>query len=213
MPLIGEAKKTYMRKRYTDSRRMIVCPLCGIERFVSILQHNAGQVLCLNCSIHQPKGGRKISDLYFASLFWSMSAITESGCWKWMGGNRKEYGRIFVDGRFKSAHRVSWELSYGTIPSGLCVLHKCDNPLCVNPNHLFLGTTADNNLDMRSKGRSSYGIVFGEQNGKHKLNSEQVAQIKTYLRKGCGTSELGRQYGVSHMIINAIKRGITWVAI
>lgn len=83
-------------------------------------------------------------------------------CWPWRGSKKRGYGRIRGEGGRQSrtlfAHRVVWQLEYGPIPFGLCVLHSCDNPPCCNPGHLFLGTNDDNLRDMRSKGRGGYGI-------------------------------------------------------
>lgn len=77
-----------------------------------------------------------------------------SGCWIWLAAtNKKGYGLIQIERRFTRAHRVSWRIFRGAIPTGLAVLHRCDVRSCVNPSHLFLGTTADNNRDMVQKGR------------------------------------------------------------
>lgn len=88
-------------------------------------------------------------------LFWSRT-IPEpnSGCHFWLGAsNKRRYGFMCFDGRSQKAHRIAWLLTRGPIPQGLRVLHRCDMPECVNPDHLFLGTQADNVADMESKGR------------------------------------------------------------
>lgn len=76
-----------------------------------------------------------------------------SGCFLWLGGVSKGYGMTRFRGRHEAAHRVAWRVFIGDIPAGLFVLHRCDNPLCVNPQHLFLGTHTENVRDMIAKGR------------------------------------------------------------
>lgn len=86
--------------------------------------------------------------------FWLRAKLMESGCFEWQGTLReKGYGRLYHLGRLGDAHRVAWELTRGPIPDGLYVCHKCDNPPCVNPDHLWLGTNTDNMRDMVRKGR------------------------------------------------------------
>lgn len=88
--------------------------------------------------------------------FFSRIEYTES-CWNWKGGdNGQGYRRISVNGEIAYAHRLAWTIFRGDIPNGLCVCHHCDNPSCVRPDHLFLGTKADNNIDRIIKGRSVY---------------------------------------------------------
>jgi hypothetical protein len=87
--------------------------------------------------------------------FWDWKVVTEKGCWEWIGSKRHYgYGQVTFNGRpGRKAHRVAWELTRGKIPGDLCVLHRCDNTACINPDHLFLGTQLDNIQDMNAKGR------------------------------------------------------------
>ena len=88
--------------------------------------------------------------------FWSHKDITPTDCWVWRGGkNKSGQGCVSFCGKVEIASRVAWKLFYGSIPAELCVLHKCDNPSCINPLNLFLGTYRDNSLDMWEKGRHS----------------------------------------------------------
>lgn len=92
------------------------------------------------------------------SRFTAAIKKTDDGCWMWSVPSDR-YGTIRVDGRTVKAHRYSWELAHGAIPSGMSVLHKCDRPLCVNPDHLFLGSQRDNVRDMASKGRGWFRSI------------------------------------------------------
>lgn len=93
-----------------------------------------------------------------AERFWAKVSRTDH-CWEWVGCKRRGYGAINVGGRTHDAHRLSYAMANGPIPQGLCVMHSCDNPGCVNPGHLRLGTLADNHADMVAKGRNRSGSV------------------------------------------------------
>ena len=131
------------------------------------------------------------------------------GCWEWTGGgNTPGYGIMRLGGKPPyervQVHRFSYALHSGEgIPSGLCVLHHCDNPPCVNPVHLFLGTKKDNAEDMVRKRRSA----AGERHGMAKLDQQQVEAIF----KSAGIQQcIADQYGISRSQVSNIKRGHCW---
>jgi hypothetical protein len=86
-------------------------------------------------------------------LFARCSPVPETGCWLWAKGARNGYGALAVDGRVRDVHRLAWELVHGSVPAGMFICHRCDVPLCCNPDHLFAGTPADNAHDRDRKGR------------------------------------------------------------
>jgi|SRR3990167_10773979 len=99
--------------------------------------------------------------------FWNQFTITENGCWKWTRHTLAHgYGQVRYQGRLQQAHRVAWILSHGLIPDGLFVCHHCDNPPCIKPDHLFLGTHTDNMRDCSQKGR----FTLYRQQGKQRRN-------------------------------------------
>lgn len=133
-----------------------------------------------------------------------------NGCWIWLGQRRKEdnYGLIKIDGRLTRVHRVSYEVFKGPIPEGLFVCHHCDVPLCINPNHLFLGTLQENNLDMYKKGRNYKSS--GEKNPRSKLTEEKVKEAIRLRALGWYYRNIGELFGVSDTAIKSIFTKRTW---
>lgn len=128
-------------------------------------------------------------------------------CHVWIGGKtRKGYGSIRVNNKTHRAHRVSYEEHIGPIPEGQFVLHKCDNPSCVNPEHLFLGTNQDNINDKCLKGRQS--CLKGSRNGNAKLTEDDIKVIRSI--KGRSNSSIAREYGVTHVAIGDIVNRKRW---
>jgi hypothetical protein len=149
-----------------------------------------------------------------AHKFWTL--VNKNGpvhptlgkCWEWMGYKQNgRYGKLSCLGM--QTHRYSWTIHHGAIPEGLSVLHHCDNPKCVNPKHLFLGTQQDNLADMRSKGHQ----VRGESQGSAKLTAQQVRDIRALYRRYSheyGSAALARKYGVSPIQIWKIATRQQW---
>lgn len=132
--------------------------------------------------------------------------MEDSDCWQWIAGKSSSgYGAFKHEGKQYRAHRFSYDLHKGAIPAGLMVLHKCDNPLCVNPEHLFLGTAKDNAEDRNAKNRQS--TARGEAAATSKLKAEQVIAIRADNRKHL---EIAKEYNVSRPTITRIKKGKTW---
>ena len=132
-------------------------------------------------------------------------------CWLWAGGKTSRgYGNMSFDGgaRRAHAHRVSHELHIGPIPEGFVVCHKCDNPACVNPEHLFAGTQRDNIRDMDAKGRRVTVAKRGSENSLSKLTEAQALEIYNSPKS---QRVLAKEYGVSQRAIWKIKNHETWV--
>lgn len=128
-------------------------------------------------------------------------------CWSWMAGkDGKGYGSFFVGTANYIAPRVSWAIHHGEIPNGLGVLHTCDNPPCVNPNHLFLGTQKDNNEDRENKGRGS----FGSKHGMSILKESDIKEIRELMKNGVSQEEIAKKFKVDRTTISAVKRGLSW---
>lgn len=129
-------------------------------------------------------------------------------CWLWTAARNSDgYGQIGVEGTSKLAHRVAYVLFRGEIPEGMEVCHKCDNPACCNPDHLFLGETIDNMQDMAAKDRSTHG----ERNPHAKLTEAQVREARRLYATGLHTAtRLGRMFGVAEQTMSALLKRRTW---
>lgn len=128
-----------------------------------------------------------------------------TGCWEWTASKTSSgYGKIFVTGKLRGAHRVSYELHHGPIQDGMRVLHRCDNPACINPEHLFLGSDADNVADMISKGRQQKG----SRHYKSKLSENDVLAIRSTKNKT--NQNLAEQFGVTAATISFVRAGKIW---
>jgi len=147
--------------------------------------------------------------------FWKHVHKTED-CWEWTSRlTKKGYGRFAVSQKRLAAHRASWFLHYGPIPEGMFVCHHCDNPKCIRPDHLFLGTHRDNMRDMARKGRAIKGRKgpprWGQGNPNAKLTEADVLQIRrAYKNGGVTQCSLGTLYGVHRTAISDILIGRTW---
>jgi hypothetical protein len=144
-----------------------------------------------------------------AERFWLQVERGET-CWEWRGRRDEDgYGRTSLGGKRNcGAHRMAWLLSNGEVPLGMCVLHSCDNPGCVNPDHLFLGTIADNNHDRAVKGRSA--DMRGHRSPKAKLTREQALEIKRRRLVGETTVALAREFYIHHGTVSRIVKAQTW---
>jgi len=154
-----------------------------------------------------------------AERFWP-KVIKGDGCWSWAAStDHNGYAQMSRGGRGEGmtrASRISWELHHGPIPDGLFVLHRCDNPLCVRPDHLELGNQSKNMGDAKRRVRLSVGsahpVPRGITHWKAKLTDEQIETIRRLRGEGVGSTVLAAQFGVSRTHIKRIVRGTARVA-
>jgi hypothetical protein len=179
------------------------CAHCGaaFSKPHSSWRQWAGRKFCSDPCAREARWGDR------STRFWSMVAKGE-GCWLWTGEVlHNGYGRIYhADGHKEAAHRVAWRLVNGPIPADLSVCHHCDNPPCVRPDHLFLGTHADNMRDKVSKGRQARG----ERSGTAVLTTAQVVAIRVRHAGGDSPEQLSTEYGVAPSTIRNITSRRRW---
>lgn len=140
--------------------------------------------------------------------FWSKVAKSDD-CWQWTGPTAKEgYGQFRLpDGTRTGAHRMAYELTRGPIPENRLVMHLCDNPACVNPDHLQVGTHAENMRDRNAKGRQASGV----RHGRAKLTPESAKRIRALYARGRGTvRSLAQAHSVSPAAIYKVLKGKSW---
>ena len=191
-------------KREASERVKIWSDLCGN------VQQGCTKGIYMVLLSNTIKGGNTMINLELIERFhekWELDK--ESGCWVWTASTAgKGYGQIKIPGQRRNiyAHQLSYIIHYGEIPSGMMVCHTCDNPRCVKPSHLFLGTAKDNLQDMKLKGRH----LNGAKNAKSKLTDEQVRAIHMLSREGLSQGKLGKTFGVSQGQIFRILKGYRW---
>jgi len=194
-----------------------VCPWCKKE----YVPKRKSRKFCSNsCSA---KNTHKQRRKPIEEKLWPHLKITDSGCWEWQRAKDWDgYGALGwqrVGKLEQKAHRIAWILTFGEIPDGMLVCHKCDNPPCCNPMHLFCGTNKDNTQDCIQKGRFKAGSdsngnkARGERASKSKLTESDVHYIREHcvLRsRQCGATVMGRKFGVSKAAILAIIHRKSW---
>lgn len=182
---------------------------CGTERVVYGETIRSGSSKSCGCfkaekSAIAMKEMRLCQSGSLRDRFFSRFAKLENGCWQWRAHTDKDgYGILPGTNKNTRSHRLSYEIHIGEIPEGLIVCHHCDNPGCVNPNHLFVGTPKDNANDALQKGRH----YIGEKNGRSKLTAENIKQILSSTMSG---QQLANKFGVTRSTINNVRKGVTW---
>lgn len=147
--------------------------------------------------------------------FWTGVKISDLlACWEWQG-TRMPFGyglTTGLNGVTTTAHRVAWTIVYGSIPEGMFVLHKCDNPPCVNPNHLHIGTQRDNAGDAIERGRFTYVVApRGTKVWSNKITEAQVLEIRKLAQKGeLRQSVIAKRFGVTSALVSQIKLRRKW---
>lgn len=203
------------------------CHRCGRRPIPGAVCFCANQPKCARCGawirlgvVHECRLDRPF-DLA-AAFHDRVTKDNASGCWLWTGRlNWSGYGVCPTGkkGGRRAAHRVSYEIYNGPIGDGLFICHRCDNPRCVNPEHLFAGTQQQNIADCARKGRMNTPNRKGQCNGRAKLTAAQVLEIRDLYRDGRSSSgmnvsgrALARRYGVSRSAIYRILKNVRWVA-
>lgn len=156
--------------------------------------------ICKSCNSKFPRPERKKLYCSVECHFWGNVNKTES-CWLWTaGGHKFGYGEFRSEGKLIRTHRYSYELHKGEIPEKMGINHTCDNPKCVNPDHLYSGTQADNCHDTSIRNRV----------GGRKLTASDVKNIKSLISNGKSLESIGREYKVTGACIGRIKDGKNW---
>lgn len=159
---------------------------------------------------------RNMTSDAFATWFWSMvnrdgptQPHMDTPCWEWTGGRfRPGYGQVHRDGRPHHAHRLAYELVHGAPATDACVCHRCDHRLCVRPDHLWLGTNAENTADKMQKGR--HRVSRGEQHPMAKLGPDDVAAIRRLRAEGATGRSVAARFNVSPATVSLINNNRIW---
>ena len=181
------------------------CPKCGTEFEAPTYRFKNGNKP--HCSISCSKSGRVVKPLL--ERFWD-KVVKSDGCWIWVGTLRPDgYGVIGIGRREEGltrAHVLSWTLVNGEVPAGMCLCHKCDTPPCVRPDHMFIGTKADNARDRDKKDRVQHGVGHYAA----KIGPKEVRAMRKLRESGMIYREIGEAFGLSRNGASHAIRGLTW---
>ena len=188
---------------------------CGSLYTAWQLSLRRGTTKSCGCTVRAARSARWAS--YREPAFWArVQKADDTACWPWTGlqkqgpKNPSPYGSLRWKGRTATAHRVAYELTNGEVPVGAMVLHSCDNSLCCNPQHLYLGDHARNMRDMVERGRR-VGKGVGQENGRAKLTQGQAEDIRRAYAEGRGSQQaIANTYGVSQHAVSKITRGLRY---
>jgi hypothetical protein len=206
-----------LTERFHPEMAVATCQLCG-DPFAH--EHWKPQRFCSISCANRARRRPSVAERFWGKV--DRSAGPDS-CWPWLGArNAQGYGRVSVNRRNRQAHRVAFELAGGTLDRGQVACHRCDNPPCCNPTHVFAGTHGDNSADMVAKGRSTAGDrnpsrlyperqVRGEQQHSAKLSDESVLALRQRWAMGGLTKRgLAREIGLSETALRRLLGGRTW---
>lgn len=199
----GAGARVYVS--WSDEERRLLrenYPLTGSLGCMSVLPGRSREEIRAMASYIGASTGKRYASV--KERFEASFRVTP-GCWPWHGFTRKGYGIFSFNGRPVLAHRHSYTIYVGDIPGGLCVCHRCDSPRCVNPDHFWLGTNAENTADKVAKGRTARQP--GEINGMSKLTDAIVIAIRADIRK---QKDIASTYGVDQSLISLVKSRKIW---
>ncbi len=184
---------------------------CGGKNTVDSSRLTHGKARSCGCAVGAA-ATRRFSNSREPNFWARVDRKNDDECWNWMGlkkqspKNPSPYGSLGWNGKVTGAHRVAFEIANGEIPKGMMVLHTCDNTLCCNPAHLYIGDHAQNMRDMVDRRRRK-GAGSGQLNGRAKLTQNQASEIRAvYAAGGLSQDKIASMYGVSQFAISAIVR-------
>lgn len=194
----------YNEKRASGGKSNQCAKCWRVARAASYARH-AESTRARRAAQRQAQGCRPRLPLW--ERFWAnVERLSPAECWVWTGLRVSGYGQIRAGNKQKGAHRISYEWAKGPIPPGMFVMHSCDNPACVNPNHLSVGTPGDNSRDAAAKGR----MARGKRHGMARLTEEYVREIKASPRRRSSVTYFANKFGVGRDSIYSVYWGETW---
>lgn len=181
---------------------------CKCGRVVSVKSIRLTRGKAVTCEPCVAELRAELYEQHLTERFLKSIRITDSGCWEWQKSRWESgYGKVGVYRQIVAAHIVSYRLFRGPIADGLFVCHECDNPPCVNPDHLFLGTHQQNMDDMVAKGRQTRGVL----NSHAKITEDQVQEIRhLYAAGGMTQKDIGARFGITKSNVHLIVCGLAW---